>query len=91
LLETNRAAFAAAGGTVMRLPPPAAPSCMWRRKQAAARRARSEAGGRLGAASMSHGLVGAGEGTSWSPGLTARFIDSVFLAIVGGTAEEQTQ
>jgi hypothetical protein len=32
-----------------------------------------------------------GEGTSWSPGLPARFIDSVFLAIVGGTAEEQTQ
>jgi hypothetical protein len=43
------------------------------------------------AASMSHSLVGADEGTSWSLGLPPRFIDCVFLAIVGGTVGEQTQ
>ena len=81
-LETQRAVFAAAGRTVMHVEIDA------RWSHAPVRRP----GGRLSACRVDeHGLVGADESTSWARGFAARFIDSVFLAIVGGAVEEQTQ
>jgi hypothetical protein len=65
---------------------------VWRSTHAGAHAPVRRPVGRLSACRVDEPcLVGADESTTWARGFAARFIDCVFLAIVGGAVEEQTQ